>query len=289
MMSHALTNASSTDRLRRLERLGGQREVANPIDLEGPRRIARLVEPEQVERVRDQRRLDVPRVNARRSRLLGRIVDRGVVREGHDPTLGPGLRQQLHVAGERRIRPRRDITSSVRVTCSASTRRQVLRELLERRPEVGVVLVGIADHQPGRQEDRHRLGARQLERRQKPLALDAPDAALAPDGDAELLARAREDRGRPSASTSRPGGRSRRSGHPARRDPRAPAARDRTARGGRACRRGRRRDRLGSVGSAPRPRPRRSLDRLADRHGPAAVGGGQPRDEIRLEPVPTEA
>jgi len=54
------------------------------------------------------------------------------------------------------------------------------RELLERRSKIGVVLVGIADHQPGTEEDGHRLLERQLERRQERLGVNAPAAAVGP-------------------------------------------------------------------------------------------------------------
>ena len=78
--------------------------------------------------------------------------------------------------------------SSVRSTCSASGGRQAHRQLLEGGGEVGVVLVGVADHEPGRQDDRHRLGLGQLQRRQERLVrVDAPQPALGPDRDADLL------------------------------------------------------------------------------------------------------
>ena len=81
-----------------------------------------------------------------------------------------------------------DRTSSVRSTCSASGERQPALELLEGGGEVRVVLVGVADHQPGRQDDGHRLGLGQLERRQERLlGIDPPDAVLAPDRQPELL------------------------------------------------------------------------------------------------------
>ena len=43
---------------------------------------------------------------------------------------------------------------------------QVAGELLEGGREVGVVLVRVPDHEPGREEDRHRFLERELERRQ---------------------------------------------------------------------------------------------------------------------------
>ena len=67
-------------------------------------------------------------------------------------------------------------------------RRQALLELLEGGGEVRVVLVRVADHQPGRQDDGHRLALGQLERRQERLLLvDPPASAVRPDGDADLL------------------------------------------------------------------------------------------------------
>ena len=60
-------------------------------------------------------------------------------------------------------------------------------ELLEGGGEVRVVLVGVADHQPRGQDDRHRLVEGQLERWQELLADDAPQAVLRPDRDADLL------------------------------------------------------------------------------------------------------
>jgi hypothetical protein len=68
----------------------------------------------------------------------------------------------------------------------AERRRQDGGELLEGRGEVRVVLVGVADHQPGRQDDRHRLAPGQLERRQEGIGLDPPAAALRPEGHPEL-------------------------------------------------------------------------------------------------------
>ena len=67
-------------------------------------------------------------------------------------------------------------------------RREAALELLEGGREVGVVLVGVADHQPCRQHDGHRLLLGQLEGRQKRLlGVDAPQPVLTPDGQAELL------------------------------------------------------------------------------------------------------
>ena len=68
--------------------------------------------------------------------------------------LGEDVQGPLHVLGERG--------------------RQDLLQLLEGGGEVRVVLVGVADHQTGRQDDGHRLGQGQLEGRQELLADDAP-------------------------------------------------------------------------------------------------------------------
>ena len=67
-------------------------------------------------------------------------------------------------------------------------RRQPDRQLLEGGREVGVVLVGVADHQPRRQDDGHRLGLGQLERRQeRPSPGRCPTPALGPQRDDLLV------------------------------------------------------------------------------------------------------
>ena len=66
-------------------------------------------------------------------------------------------------------------------------RRQHFLELLECRRKVGVVLVGVAHHETGRQDDGHRLRQGQLQGRQELFPDDAPLAALRPHGDADLL------------------------------------------------------------------------------------------------------
>ena len=94
--------------------------------------------------------------------------------------LGEDVERALHVLGQR-------------------TREHFL-ELLECRCEIGVVLVRVADHQPCREDDRHRLVQGQLERRQELLADHAPEAALRPDGDANFLLQ------RPQIAVDGPGG-----------------------------------------------------------------------------------
>ena len=80
----------------------------------------------------------------------------------------------------------RDRTSSVRATCSPSAAGSTSPSFSNAEAEVGVVLVGVADHEPGRQDDRHRLVERQLQRRQEALGGEAPAPALRPDGDVDL-------------------------------------------------------------------------------------------------------
>ena len=62
--------------------------------------------------------------------------------------------------------PRQDVEASGR-RARARAGGRIAAELLERGREVRVVLVGVADHQPGRQDDGHRLAPGQLQRRQE--------------------------------------------------------------------------------------------------------------------------
>jgi hypothetical protein len=72
-------------------------------------------------------------------------------------------------------------------------RRQAALELLEGGGEVGVVLVGVADHQPGGQDDGHRLLLGQFQGREEGLlGVDAPHPVLAPDRQPELLLEGRQ-------------------------------------------------------------------------------------------------
>ena len=81
-----------------------------------------------------------------------------------------------------------DRPSRVRSTCSASGEGSPRSSFSKARGEVRVVLVGVADHQPGRQHDRHRLALGQLERwQERLLGIDPPHAVLAPDRQPELL------------------------------------------------------------------------------------------------------
>src|SRR5215204_4277205 len=64
---------------------------------------------------------------------------------------------------------------------------QHLLELLEGGREIGVVFVGVADHQPRGQHHGHRLVEGQLQRWQELLADDAPQPALGPHRDADLF------------------------------------------------------------------------------------------------------
>ena len=258
MMSHARRSvAPSAPASGRLEGPRRQREVDDPLDLERPQGVARLVVADQVQRVGRQRRLEQVRAHLGPAGLaLGPVVARRRVPEAHDPPLRPGPREVLHVAVEGLVHaPRGEVVEGA-LDVLAQGVRQALLELLERRGEVRLVLVGVARHEPRRQEHRHRLGERQPERRQERARLDAPAAALAPDREPAARSRARAGRGRPSASTSPCDGRSRPAGSPPRRSPggrRAPPA---AGRGGRAC---------------PRAdRPRRRRPRRAPRRSPAS-------------------
>ena len=68
------------------------------------RRLARLVPADQVQRMRQRRRLDRQRMNARPARALGRVVDAGVVLDLDDAPLRPGLGQHAEDARERLVR-----------------------------------------------------------------------------------------------------------------------------------------------------------------------------------------
>ena len=98
MMSHALRIAWSIVPSGASKVCGRQREVADPVHLERPDGVARLVPPDQVERVRRERRLEVPRADDGLARLAARSVDGRVVREPDDAAVRPRLGEQVEVA-----------------------------------------------------------------------------------------------------------------------------------------------------------------------------------------------
>jgi hypothetical protein len=67
-------------------------------------------------------------------------------------------------------------------------RGQAAFQLLERGGQVGVVLVGVADHEAGREHDRHRLSLGEFEwRQERLLVIDPPHTLVAPDREAKLV------------------------------------------------------------------------------------------------------
>ena len=149
---------------------------------------ALLVEPDQVERVGLERRLEQVRPDRRPPRRRARLVVGRRVVDGHDPALGPGLGQQPDVGAEALVARR--LGQAVEGAFDVLRERggQAAFQLLERGGQVRVVLVGVADHQPGGEDDGHRLPLGQLERRQEGLlVVDPPDALVAPDRQAQLV------------------------------------------------------------------------------------------------------
>ena len=112
---------------------------------------------------------------------MGRLVV-----ECDDAPLGPGLRQELDVAAEALVVrvSRQDVQRPCHVLGQCP--REDLAELLERRTEIRVVLVGVTNHQPGRQDDGHGLVLGQLQRGQELVGREAPATIVRPDGDADL-------------------------------------------------------------------------------------------------------
>ena len=85
-------------RVGRLERPRGQGGAPDPLDLERPQRVALLVEADEVERVRLERRLEEVRADGRPAWRGAAVVARRLVVDGHDAPLGPGLGQEPDVA-----------------------------------------------------------------------------------------------------------------------------------------------------------------------------------------------
>ena len=122
MMSQAArTSPSTTPGSGGSKRSRRQRHVPDPLDLERPDRVARLVEPDEVERVGLERRLDEVRPDA------GRPRRRSPGRSGPARSRATTIRRsaQAFVSSRtwwlnRSSRGWRDRTSSVRATCSPS-------------------------------------------------------------------------------------------------------------------------------------------------------------------------
>ena len=175
-------------RVGRLERARGQRDGPDPLDLERPDRAALLVEADQVERVGLERRFEQVRTDRRSPRGRARLVVGRRVVDGHDPPFGPGLGQEPDVGAEALVARRLGQTVEGPFDVLRQRRRQASLELLERGRQVRVVLVRVADHQPRREHDGHRLALGQLERRQEGLlVIDPPDALVAPDREPQLV------------------------------------------------------------------------------------------------------
>ena len=91
------------------------------------------------------------------------------------------------MAAERLVASARcDRSSSVRSTCSRRAGGRIAASFSNASREVRVVRVGVADHQPRREDDRHRLAPGELQRRQERLGLEPPAAALRPERHPEL-------------------------------------------------------------------------------------------------------
>ena len=137
-----------------------------------------------------------PRVSSQPMRYRARVAIDGSMRYGRTravrhldhPSLGPGAGQPLV---DRALAWRLGSATRHKVECLLDVRRQHLRQagrqLLERRREIGVVVVRVASHQPRRQEDRHRLGLGQVERREEALLVDPVPAVRLPDRQLQLV------------------------------------------------------------------------------------------------------
>ena len=173
--------------LRRLEAAGGHADVVDPLDLERPHRVAVLVPADQVQGMGLQRGLDDERPHRAPAALPGAaLVGRALVLDLDHAALRPRPRQLPDVVDEVRIE--RGVLQDVEAARHVLPERlgQVRRELLERRAEVGVVLVGVADHQPRSEEDGHRLGQGELERRQEGRVEQPPAALVRPHRQPDL-------------------------------------------------------------------------------------------------------
>ena len=182
---------------------GVRREAADPLELEGAEPALRLVEADQVERVRVGRRLDEVGPDAGRARLAGGVVGAGVIGQLHDPALRPRLGEQAEVSAPDRIeRPgRHHVERSPDV--AGQDRRQGLAELLEGCRQVGVVRIGVAGHEARREEDRHRLRPRKPERGEERPARRCPTGRARPRAGRPAHPAAPAGPGRHCAATSR--------------------------------------------------------------------------------------
>ncbi len=114
------------------------------------------------------------------------IAGRGVG-ELDDPPLRPGSGEQVDVAPMDLVDRSLGHLGEGPLDVVDEDLRQAGLELLERRRQVRVVLVGIAGHEASREHDGHRLLERQLQWGQEPGPFDAPATlAVAPDRDAQL-------------------------------------------------------------------------------------------------------
>ena len=138
--------------------------------------------------MRLERGLEEVRPDRRAPRRRAAFVARRLVVDGDDAALGPGPGQEPDVGAEPLVARRLGQAVERPLDVLGERRGEPALELLEGGGEVRVVLVGVADHQPGRQHDGHRLALGQLERRQERLlGIDPPDAVLTPDRQPELL------------------------------------------------------------------------------------------------------
>jgi hypothetical protein len=144
-------------RLGRIERARRERHVAHALDLEGAQGGARLVPAHQVQGVGLQRRLDEVGPDGGSPPATAGLVTGRLVIDGHDPTLGPRLGQQPHVTPERLVPRLRAEGVERAIDVRPELSRQAFLELLKRGCEVGIVLVGVARHEAGRQHHGHGL------------------------------------------------------------------------------------------------------------------------------------
>ena len=104
---------------------------ADPFDLERPERAARLVEADEIQRVRLERRLEEVRPDGRLARRGAALVVRGRVVDVDDPPFGPGPRQEPDVLAKPLVarRLRQGVERAFDVL--GEGRRQAALELLE--------------------------------------------------------------------------------------------------------------------------------------------------------------
>jgi hypothetical protein len=142
---------------------------------------------DEVQRVRLERRLDEPGLDDGAPRRRFRGVAGGLVLELDDAPVRPGPGEPVDPLAERRIAGMLGEDVERPFDVRGERRGEDPLELLERRGEIGVVLVGVADHEPRRQDDGHGLVEGQLQRGEELVADDPPAATVGPDRDADLL------------------------------------------------------------------------------------------------------